>query len=125
MPVHAFQASETQMFESPAYAQAANGAAAGSSAAFFIQMVPLVAIFVIFWFLLIRPQQRRMKEHQTKIGAVKKGDSVVTGGGLVGKVTKVEEQHVEVELAPQVRVRAVKSTLTDVTPLGGSKPAND
>ena len=113
------------MFESPAYAQAAGGTAASSGAAFFIQMVPLLAIFVIFWFLLIRPQQRRMKDHQAKIGAVKKGDTVVTGGGLVGKVTKVEDLHVEVELAPQLRVRAVKSTLTDVTPLGGSKPAND
>lgn len=113
------------MFESPAYAQAAGGAASNSGTAFFIQMVPLLAIFVIFWFLLIRPQQRRMKEHQTRIGAVKKGDQVVTGGGLVGKVTKVEDSHVEVELAPQIRVRAVKSTLTDVTPLGNSKPAND
>lgn len=113
------------MFESPAYAQAAGQSAASSGGAFFIQMIPLLAIFVIFWFLLIRPQQRRMKEHQTRIGAVKKGDQVVTGGGLVGKVTKVEDQHVEVELAPQIRVRAVKSTLTDVTPLGGSKPAND
>ena len=113
------------MFESPAYAQAAGGAASGSGAAFFIQMVPLLAIFAIFWFLLIRPQQRRMKEHQAKIGSVKKGDQVVTGGGLVGKVVKVEDAHVEVELAPQVRVRAVKSTLTDVTSPGGSKPAND
>jgi preprotein translocase subunit YajC len=113
------------MFESPAYAQAAGGAAASSGAAFFVQMVPLLAIFVIFWFLLIRPQQRRMKDHQTRIGAVKKGDQVVTGGGLVGKIVKVEDQHVEVELAPQIRVRAVKSTLTEVTPAGGSKPAND
>jgi preprotein translocase subunit YajC len=113
------------MFESPAYAQAAGQAAGGSTAAFFVQMVPLLLIFVIFWFLLIRPQQRRMKEHQAKIGAVKKGDTVVTGGGLVGKVTKVEDAHVEVELAPQVRVRAVKGTLSDVVPLGGSKPAND
>jgi preprotein translocase subunit YajC len=113
------------MFESPAYAQAAGQATGGSAAAFFVQMVPLLLIFVIFWFLLIRPQQRRMKEHQAKIGAVKKGDTVVTGGGLVGKVTKVEDAHVEVELAPQVRVRAVKGTLSDVVPLGGSKPAND
>ena len=112
------------MFESPAYAQAAGAASGSSGAAFFFQMVPLLAIFVIFWFLLIRPQQRRMKEHQAKIGSVKKGDTVVTGGGLVGKVTKVEEQHVEIELAPQVRVRAVKGTLSDVTPFG-SKPAND
>ncbi len=112
------------MFESPAYAQAAGGAAS-SSAAFFIQMVPLLAIFVIFWFLLIRPQQKRMKEHTAKIGAVKKGDTVVTGGGLVGKILKVEDQHVEVELGPQVRVRAVKATLSDVVPLAGAKPAND
>ncbi|NNM76162.1 preprotein translocase subunit YajC [Sphingomonas sp. ID1715] len=112
------------MFESPAYAQAATGASAGSGAAFFLQMVPLLAIFVIFWFLLIRPQQRRMKEHQAKIGAVKKGDTVVTGGGLVGKVTKVEDQHVEIELAPQVRVRAVKATLSDVQTLTLAK-AND
>lgn len=113
------------MFESPAYAQAANGAAAsGGGAAFFIQMVPLLAIFVIFWFLLIRPQQRRMKAHQAKITAVQKGDQVVTGGGLVGKVTKVEDDHVEIELAPQMRVRAVKSTLSDVVSTR-SKPAND
>ena len=111
------------MFESPAYAQAAG--AANSGAGFFFQMVPLLAIFVIFWFLLIRPQQRRMKEHTAKIGSVKKGDTVVTGGGLVGKVIKVEDQHVEVELGPNMRVRAVKATLSDVTPLGGSKPAND
>jgi preprotein translocase subunit YajC len=113
------------MFESPAFAQAAGQSGASSGAAFFIQMIPLLAIFVIFWFLLIRPQQRRMKQHQARIGAVKKGDQVVTGGGLVGKVTQVEDLHVEVELAPQLRVRAVKSTLTDVTPPGGSKPAND
>ena len=112
------------MVSSPAYAQAAGAPAAGSGAAFFVQMVPLILIFVIFWFLLIRPQQKRMKEHQAKIGAVKKGDTVVTGGGLVGKVTRVEDAHVEVELAPQVRVRAVKATLSDVQPLG-AKPAND
>jgi preprotein translocase subunit YajC len=119
------QALTATMFESPAYAQAAGGAAASGGAAIFIQIVPLILIFVIFWFLLIRPQQKRMKEHQAKIAAVKKGDTVVTGGGLVGKVTRVEDHHVEVELAPQVRVRAVKQTLTDVQPLGGSKPAND
>jgi preprotein translocase subunit YajC len=112
------------MFESPAYAQAGGQAAGSSGAAFFIQMVPLLAIFVIFWFLLIRPQQKRMKEHQAKITAVKKGDTVVTGGGLVGKVTKVEDQHVEIELGPQVRVRAVKATLSDVQSVTLAK-AND
>lgn len=115
---------DRNMFETPAYAQAAGGAAAGSGA-FFIQIVPLLLIFVIFWFLLIRPQQKRMRDHQAKLAAVKKGDTVVTGGGLIGKVTKVEDQHVEVELGPQMRVRAVKATLSDVQPLGGSKPAND
>lgn len=114
------------MFATPAFAQAAGGAAAPSGAAgFFIQMAPLLLIFVIFWFLLIRPQQQRMKTHRAMIEAVKKGDSVVTGGGLIGKVTKVDGDTVEVEIASGVKVKAVKSTLTDVTPLGGGKPAND
>ena len=89
-----------------------------------IQFLPLVLIFVVFYFLLIRPQQRRMKQHQAMIGAVKKNDVVVTGGGLIGKVTKVDETEVEVELAPNVRVKSLKSTLSDVRPHGG-KPAND
>lgn len=117
------------MFSSPAYAQAAGSAgsagAAGGTAGFLIQMVPLVAIFAIFYFLLIRPQQQRQKQHQAMILAVKKGDTVVTGGGLVGRATRVDEHEVEVELAPNVRVKALKSTLSEVRPLGGSKPAND
>lgn len=114
------------MLVTPAYAQAAAGAAApGGASAFFIQMMPLVLIFVIFWFLLIRPQQQRMKKHRAMIDAVKKGDSIVTGGGIVGKVTKVDGDIVEVEIASGVKVKAVKSTLTDITPLGSSKPAND
>jgi preprotein translocase subunit YajC len=110
------------MFASPAYASA--GAAPSGTAAFFVQMLPLVLIFVIFYFLLIRPQQRRMKQHQAMIGAVKKNDTVVTGGGLIGKVTKVDDNEVEVELAPNVRVKALKGTLTEVRP-HGVKPAND
>lgn len=112
------------MLISPAYAQA-GAAAPGGAAAFFIQMMPLALIFVIFWFLLIRPQQQRMKKHRALIDAVKKGDSIVTGGGLIGKVTKVEGDTVEVEIASGVKVKAVKATLTDITPLGSSKPAND
>lgn len=99
-------------------------AAPSGGASFFIQTIPLVLIFVIFWLLLIRPQQKRMKEHQAQIAAVKKGDRVVTGGGLVGKVTKVGDTEVEVELAPNVRVQAVKSTLTQVVD-PTAKPAND
>lgn len=112
------------MFATPAYAQAAGGAP-GNGAAMFVQFLPLVFIFVIFYFLLIRPQQKRMKDHRALIESVKKGDTVVTGGGLIGKVTRVDETEVEIELAANTRVRAVRSTLTDVRPLGSAKPAND
>ena len=104
---------------------AATGAAGGSSgAAFFAQILPLLLIFVVFYFLLIRPQQKRAKEHAAKIDAVAKNDEAVTGGGLIGKVIKVADDHVEVELAPNVRVKALKSTLADVKSRT-TKPAND
>ena len=100
-------------------------AASSSGTSFFIQTIPLVLVFVIFWFLMIRTQQRRMKAHQAAILAVKKGDRVVTGGGLIGKVTKVGDQEVEVELAQGIRVQAVKSTLSQVGDIAKAKPAND
>lgn len=100
-------------------------AAPSAGASFFVQTIPLVLIFVIFWFLLIRPQQKRMREHQAQIAAVKKGDRVVTGGGLIGKVTKVSDTEVEVELGQGIRVTAVKSTLSQVTDPKAAKPAND
>ncbi len=112
------------MFISPAYAQAA-GAAPGGTTAFLVQMAPLLFIFIIFYVLMIRPQQTAMKTHKAKIAAVKKGDSVVTGGGLVGKVTRVEDEQVEIEIATGVKVKAIKATLSDVVPLGSAKPAND
>jgi preprotein translocase subunit YajC len=111
------------MFESPAYAAAA-GSAPGGGASFLMQMAPLLFIFVIFYFLLIRPQQRRVKLHQEMIGAVKLRDTAVTSGGLIGKVTKVEETVVELEIAQGVRVRVMKAMLHDVQP-HGQKPAND
>ena len=89
-----------------------------------MMLLPYALIFVIFYFLLIRPQSQRAKQHRAKIEAVKKNDQVVTGGGLIGKVTRVEENEVEVELAPGLKVRAVKGTLSDVTP-HGTKAAND
>jgi preprotein translocase subunit YajC len=114
------------MFATPAYAQAAGAAAqGGGTAGAIVSLLPLVLIFVVFYFLMIRPQQKRMKDLQNALAAVKKGDQVVTGGGLVGKVTKVEDQQVEIELAPNVKVRAIKATLTSVTPAGTGKPAND
>jgi preprotein translocase subunit YajC len=99
-------------------------AAPSGGASFFVQTIPLVLVFVIFWFLLIRPQQKRMKEHQAQVAGVKKGDRVVTGGGLIGKVTKVGDTEVEVELAQGVRVQVVKSTLSQVVD-PTAKPAND
>ncbi|HEU0066899.1 MAG TPA: preprotein translocase subunit YajC, partial [Sphingomonas sp.] len=77
-----------------------------------------------FYFLMIRPQQRRMKALQTAVNAVKKGDQVVTSGGIIGRVTKVEDAQVEVEIAPNVRVRVIKTTLTEVVN-PTAKPAND
>lgn len=113
------------MFATPAFAQAAGsaGPAAGPAGAI-MQLLPLVLIFVAFWFLMIRPQQRRMKALQDAVAAVKKGDSAVTAGGIVGKVAKVDDTHVELEIAQGVKVRVVKSTLAEVMPLG-AKPAND
>jgi len=112
------------MFESPAFAQAGSGAAPDGGAGFFLNIMPLLLIFVIFYFLMIRPQQRRMKQHQAMITAVKVRDTIVTTGGLIGKVTKVDDSEVEVELAPNVRVRVVKGMLSEVRP-HGAKPAND
>lgn len=103
----------------------AAAAAPSGTAAFFFNVFPLVLVFIIFWFLMIRPQQKRMKEHQARIAAVKKGDRVVTGGGLIGKVTKVGDSEVEVELGQGIRVTAVKSTLTQVIDPTAAKPAND
>jgi preprotein translocase subunit YajC len=111
------------MFSSPAFAQAA-GASSQSGASMFVQFAPLLMIFVIFYVLMIRPQQKRMKDHRAMIDAVKRGDTVVTGGGLIGKVTRVDEGEVEIELGPNMRVKALKSTLSDVRVVGG-KPAND
>ena len=113
------------MFATPAYAQAAGAAQSGSSAGAIVSLLPLVLIFVVFYFLMIRPQQKRMKTLQDSVAAVKKGDTVVTAGGLIGKVTKVDETEVEIELGTNVKVRAIKATLAEVRPLGGAKPAND
>ena len=77
-------------------------------------MVLILGIFFIFWFLIIRPQMKRQKEHQEKIGGLKKGDRVVTAGGLIGKIVAVRDDEVELELARDVRVKAVKSTIGDV-----------
>ncbi|MDA7949006.1 MAG: preprotein translocase subunit YajC [Hyphomicrobiaceae bacterium] len=97
------------MLITPAYAQGAPG-----GGDFFIQILPFLLIFVIMYFMLIRPQQRRVKEHREMVAALRRGDTVVTAGGLVGKVTKVDEAEVEVQVAKDVKVKVVRSTISDV-----------
>jgi preprotein translocase subunit YajC len=87
--------------------------------------LPIVGMIAIFWFLLIRPQMRQQKAHREKIASIKKGDQVVTAGGLIAKVIKVDEHYVDLELAQGVRVKAVKSTIGDIVPPGGAAAAND
>jgi len=107
------------MFISPAFAQA--GGAPGGG---FMEFLPLILIAVVFYFLLIRPQQKRAKEHSAMVAAVRRGDKVVTAGGLMGTVTKVESaEEVVVEIADGVRVNVVTSTLSDVRSKG--EPAKD
>ena len=103
---------------------AAAGAGAPPAPSFFVQMIPFIGIALIFWLLIIRPQMKRQKEHQAKVEGLKRGDQVVTQGGLVGKVTKVDDTYAEIELAKDVRVKAVNHTIADLIEKGG-KPAND
>ena len=116
------------MLISPAYAQAGGGGAFGGD---LISFLPLILIFVVFWFFLIRPQQKKMKEHREMVANLKRGDQVVTGGGIIGKVTKVvDDNTIQVELADDVRVKVVRATVTDVLsktePVSGkAESAND
>ena len=104
--------------------QASPAAEPAGTTQFLMGILPWILIFVIFYVLMIRPQQRRVKEHQAAIAAIKKGDDVITGGGIRGRVTKVSDDEAEVEIANGVRVRVVKSTLSQVV-TRSSKPAND
>ncbi len=108
------------MFISPAYAQDAAGGGAGVV----MQLLPLVLIFVVFYFLLIRPQQRKMKEHKAMLGALKRGDKVVTAGGILGEVKLVKDQtdEVDIEIANGVRVTVIRGTISAVI---NPQPAND
>jgi len=114
------------MFVSPAYAQAAGGGAGGGLEA---SLLPLVLIFVVFYFLLIRPQQKKMKQHKAMLENIRRGDKIVTGGGIIGTVTKVAEQgELTVEIAPEVKVKVdrnmVSTVLSKTEPAEGeAKPA--
>jgi preprotein translocase subunit YajC len=98
------------MLISPAYAQASPG---GSD--FMIQLMPILLMFVIFYFLLLRPQQQRAKAHREMVANIRRGDTVVTSGGIIGKVTKVKDDgEIEVEIADNTRVRVIKGTVAEV-----------
>lgn len=103
----------------------AAAAPAGEAAPGWLNWLPIVGMIAIFWFLIIRPQMKRQKEHATKIEGIKKNDKVVTAGGLIGKVVKVDDNYVDLELAKGVRVQAVKSTIGDIVPPAGAAAAND
>ncbi|NBC34755.1 MAG: preprotein translocase subunit YajC [Alphaproteobacteria bacterium] len=99
------------MFISEAFAQAGGEAGTGE---FLISLLPLILIFVVFYFLLIRPQQKRMKEHKEMLGALRRGDRVVTGGGIIGQVVKVADDEATVEIGEGMRVKVVRSTIQSV-----------
>ena len=109
------------MLISPAYAQGAAATSGGMD--FILQLVPLLLIFVIFYFFLIRPQQQKAKQHKAMIEAVRRGDQIVTQGGLYAKITKVSDDEVEAEIAQGVKVRVIKATIANVT--SKSQPVND
>lgn len=110
------------MFVTPAFAQEAGGQAPGFD---IISLLPLILIFVVFYFLLIRPQQKRMKEHKQMVEALRRGDRVVTAGGIIGSVTKVlNERELQVEIAEGVRVRVVRQTISEVLSKTEPAPAN-
>ncbi len=108
------------MFVSTAYAQTAAPAAGGAD--MIVQFLPLILIFVVFYFLLIRPQQKKMKEHKAMLESIRRGDRVVTGGGIIGTITKVgPDDELQVEIAENVRVRCLRSTVNLV--LAKTEPA--
>lgn len=113
------------MFISEAYAQAGDPTAADPTTAIFMQIAPLILIFIVFYFLIIRPSQRARKVHQEMLAALKKGDVVVTSGGLIGKVKSVADDEVRVELAPNIDVRVVRHAIGEVRSKTDPAPAND
>jgi preprotein translocase subunit YajC len=102
------------MLITPAFAQTGSG---GSD--FLIQLMPILLMFVIFYLLLLRPQQQRVKAHREMVANIRRGDIVITSGGIIGKVTKVKDDgEIEVEIAENTRVRVIKGTVTEVRAKG-------
>ena len=109
------------MFSTPAFAQSSP---LGGGGDMIYQLLPFVLIFVIMYFLILRPQQKRVKSHQEMVKNVRRGDTVVTNGGLIGKVTKVvDDDQIEIEIAPDVRIRQQRQMISDVRAKG--EPVKD
>jgi preprotein translocase subunit YajC len=113
------------MFISPAFAQGSLfGGGAGGDGGMLMSLLPFVLIFVIMYFLILRPQQKRVKQHAEMVKNVRRGDTVVTNGGLIGKITKViDDDQIEIEIADDVRIRQMRSMIADVRAKG--EPVKD
>jgi len=113
------------MFATPAFAQTAGAAAGGGLEAMLLNILPLVGLVVMFYFLMIRPQQQRMKKHAETINALKRNDTVVLNSGVIGKVVRVEDKEVGLEIATGVTIKVVKAMISEVRTRGEPAPAND
>ena len=113
------------MFVTTAFAQGSLfGGGAGGEGNLLMSLLPFILIFVIMYFLILRPQQKRVKSHQEMVKNVRRGDTVITNGGLIGKVTKViDDDQIEIEIADDVRIRQLRTMLTDVRAKG--EPVKD
>jgi preprotein translocase subunit YajC len=107
------------MFTTPAFAQGGSLFGMGGSDNMLVSLLPFILIFVIMYFLILRPQQKRQKQHQDMVKNVRRGDTVITSGGLIGKVIKViDDEQIEIELSDDVRVRQMRSMVSDVRARG-------
>lgn len=113
------------MFATPAYAQTAAAGAQQGPASMLISFLPFIAIFVLAYFMILRPQQQRMKQHQAMIANIKRGDTIVLSNGMLGKVVRVEDAEVGVEISQGVTVKVVKAMISEVRAKGDVAPAND
>ncbi|MBB3956932.1 preprotein translocase subunit YajC [Novosphingobium sediminicola] len=102
-----------------------SAAAAGGQPPAWLQFLPLVLMGIVMWFLFLRPQMAQQKAQKAKLEGIKKNDMVITAGGLLAKVVKADDDYLELEIAPNTRVRAVRATISDVVMPGTGKPAND
>ena len=105
-------------------AHAQTAAASSDPTSGLMQFLPMILMFAVLWFLMVRPQMKKAKEHKALLAALAKGDEVVTGGGILGKVTKVGEQYVSIEVADGVELQVQKPSIALVLPKGSLKNAN-